>query len=280
MPLLETDHGALAYFDNAPVNADAPTVMLLHSSAASGQQWRKLIQRLTPRYRILAPDLIGYGSTPMLPRPPQMADEVRLLMLLTDRLDGPFHLIGHSYGGAVALELAKAMPQRIASLALYEPVAFNLLRVAGETEAWAEILGVAQRHIALVDAGDLTGAAAAFLDYWIGKGALQAMPLEMRLYVVGKMRKVADEWRMFVDGPPAGAAYNALTMPILLMHGTASTRAARAVAAVLRDLLPRPADWQALEGAAHMAPLTHPDRVNAVLQSFLEGAEEKVAVAG
>ena len=39
-----------------------------------------------------------------------------------------FHLIGHSYGGMVALQLAaQAQPQRVRSLSLFEPIAFHLL---------------------------------------------------------------------------------------------------------------------------------------------------------
>lgn len=270
MPMLETDAGTLAYFDNAPVSDTAPVVMLLHSSAASGLQWRKLIQALTPRYRVLAPDLIGYGNTPSTGTTPSIADEVALLAALADRIGGPFHLIGHSYGGAVALELANVLPDRIASLAMYEPVAFNLLRVAGETEGWAEISAIAQRHVALVDEGDLAGAAMVFIDYWVGKGALRTMPQEMQHYVVGRMHKVAAEWRMLLTAKPKPVDYDQLRMPTLLMCGTASPLAARSVAMVLRDLLPVPPQWHLMQDLVHMAPVSQADRINPVLLDFLD----------
>lgn len=269
MPMLDSNAGCLAYFDNAPVDANAPTVMLLHSGAASGQQWRKLIRLLTPRYRVLAPDLIGHGHTPLTRTAPSVAHEVALLAALADRISGPFHLIGHSYGGAVALELACAMPDRIASLALYEPVTFSLLRAAGESEGWAEISAIAQRHVALVDAGDLAGAAMVFIDYWGGKGALLAMPEEMRHYVVGRMGKVAEDWRMLLAATSRPADYGVLRMPVLLMSGTASPLAARSTAEILRDLLPV-VEWHLLEGLPHMAPVSQAEQVNPLFAAFLE----------
>ena len=269
MPMIDSDAGRLAYFDNAPVGGNAPTVMLLHSGAASSQQWRKLIQSLTPRYRVLAPDLIGHGNTPLTQTTPSVDHEVALLAALADRIAEPFHLIGHSYGGAVALELARAMPDRVASLALYEPVTFQLLRVAGESEGWAEISAIARRHVALVDKGDLAGAAMVFIDYWAGKGALLAMPEEMRHYVVSRMRKIAADWRVLLAATPKPVDYGPLCMPILLMSGTASPLAARSTAEILRDLLPA-AEWRLLEGLPHMAPVSQAERVNPLICSFLE----------
>lgn len=274
MPLLESEAGVIAYFDNAPVSAGAPTVMLLHSSAASGQQWRRLVGCLTPQFRVITPDLIGYGHTPMTAHAPTMADEIALLLALSRQIDGRFHLIGHSYGGAVALELARALPERIASLALYEPAVFGLLRQSGEQAAWAEIAAIARRHILLVEKGDLAGAAVGFLDYWIGKGALMAMPLQTRMYIVSRMRKVAEEWRTIFSAQAGGyeaGDYAALTMPILLMRGEASTLAARKAADLLGRRLPAPRR-QSLPGLAHMAPLIQPDRINPLLADFLAAA--------
>ena len=269
MPMLDSAAGPLAYSDNAPVAGDAPTVMLLHAGAASSQQWRRLIQSLTPRYRVLAPDLIGHGNTPLTSSASGLDRELALLAALADRIGGPFHLIGHSYGGAVALELACAMPDRVASLALYEPVAFHLLRAAGESEGWAEISAIARRHVALVDRGDLAGAAMVFIDYWAGRGALLAMPEEMRHYVVSRMSKIAADWRVLLAATPRAVDYRALRMPVLLMSGTASPLAARRVAELLRDRLPA-AEWQRFSGSPHMAPVSQSERVNPYLCDFLE----------
>ena len=57
------------------------TVLLLHSTAAGNKQWRKLIELLSSSYRILAPNLYGYGTTPSWSKPNRqtLADHVSLL---------------------------------------------------------------------------------------------------------------------------------------------------------------------------------------------------------
>jgi pimeloyl-ACP methyl ester carboxylesterase len=88
-------------------------------------------------------------------------------------IDGPVHLVGHSYGGAVATAVALAHPERVASLTVYEPVLFHLLREVGDP-GWDEVQQVpatVRRHL---DAGDPEAAACHFVDYWTGAGSFDA----------------------------------------------------------------------------------------------------------
>ncbi len=273
MPMLETAAGRLSWFDNGCAKGDAPCLMLLHSGAASHRQWRPLIAALGHGWHIVAPDLIGHGETPLPDHGnPTLEDEIALLAALLERMDGPVHLIGHSYGGATALELARRRPWCIASLAMYEPVAFGLLRDSSQRDAWREIALVAQRHIELVANGEARAAAIAFLDYWVGPGALLAMPEHMQAYVTGCMSAVASEFRELLQaGGTAVADLTSLTMPVLLLCGSETTLAVRGVIAELRRLLPVPR-YVNLAGATHMAPVLRPDLVNPLLIDFLQAA--------
>ncbi len=269
MPMLDTAHGRLSYLDNAPADVGAPQVLLLHSGGASHRQWRQMVGQMGARWRVLAPDMIGYGDTPMTAQAPTLADEIGLLSGLLDTLEGPVHVIGHSYGGAMALELARARPERIASLALYEPVAFAVLRDSERQDAWREIMLVAKRHMELVEQGDAEGAAHAFLDYWIVKGALRAMPAPQQQYIIGCMNKLTAEWRMMFNTNPHPNDYHALTMPVLLICSGETTLAARSVVAELRQRLPAPR-YLEMPGLGHMAPIMTAEPVNAVLLDFLD----------
>lgn len=275
MPVIDTAAGRLSYFDNGCVEGDVPRLMLLHSGAASHRQWRPLIAALGRGWHIVAPDLIGHGETPMPDHGRStLEEEIARLTALLERMDGPVHLIGHSYGGAMALELARRQPQCIASLAMYEPVAFGLLRDSSQRDAWREIALVAQRHIDLVANGDARTAAIAFLDYWVGPGALLAMPEHMQAYVTGCMRPVASEFRELLQaGGTAAAGLKSLTMPVLLLCGSETTLAVRGVIAELHHLLPAPR-YINLAGATHMAPLLQPDLVNPLLTDFLDIAAQ------
>lgn len=98
------------------------SVVCIHSSASTSGQWRNLMEALADRYRVLAVDLYGYGKSPAWPadRGLRLADEIDLIQPILPRT-GRYHLVGHSYGGAVALKMALDQSARIASLTLYEP---------------------------------------------------------------------------------------------------------------------------------------------------------------
>lgn len=275
MPMIEAAAGRLHYFDSAPAADGVPTLLLLHSSGASHRQWRQLIAQAAQSWRILAPDLFGYGGTPLPERTSQPASilqaEMDLLGTLLGQVDGPVHVVGHSYGGAVALELALLHPKRIAALALYEPVLFGVLRDSDQQAAWREIAMVAQRQVDLVAAGNLRGAASAFLAYWVGPGAFEAMPEAQQSSVTAGMPKVAAEFGALLRWRTTPLDFSALTMPLLLLCGSDTTCAVRGVIAELRRLLPAPR-FVEVAGGRHMAPLLQPDLVNPLLMDFLDTA--------
>lgn len=276
MPTLEIAAGRLSWFDNGVTHSDAPTLLLLHSSGASHRQWRQLIAQLGQRWRILAPDLFGYrdGPASAAAAPAQgqsiVQDEMDMLgALLQQQTTGQVHVIGHSYGGAVALELALLHPDRIASLAVYEPVMFALLRDSEQQAAWSEIAQVAQRQVDLVAAGDLRAAASHFIGYWTAPGGFEAMPEAMQAVVAAGMPKVADEFAEVLRRRDAPPDFSRLRMPLLLLCGSETTCAARGVVAELRRRLPG-ARFVEVAGARHMAPLQQADLVNPLLADFLE----------
>src|SRR5690348_5679220 len=124
-------------------------VIALHCSGADATQWANLAGAIGNDYEVLAPEL--YGTQSMGPWTGEhaftMADEAARTIALVDSSKGRVHLVGHSYGGGLALHVALARPHKVASMALYEPSAFHLLRQMGEMgrEAFAEIAGVVQR---------------------------------------------------------------------------------------------------------------------------------------
>lgn len=279
MPFIEADAGRLHYFESAPAADSVPTLLLLHSSGASHRQWRQLIAQTAQSWRILAPDLFGYGGTPLPQGDAEPAAilqaEMDLLGALLSQIDGPVHVIGHSYGGAVALELALLHPKRIAALAVYEPVLFALLRDSEQQDAWREIAGIGQRMVDLAAAGELRRAAAEFLAYWIVPGAFDALPEPQQATLTAGMHKVAAEFGALLQRRDARPDFSALIMPLLLLCGSNTTQAARGVSAELRRLLPG-VDFREVAGGRHMAPLQQPDLVNPLLLDFLNRTSSSV----
>ena len=139
MPIAE-HHGLRIDFTDE--GAGAP-VMLLHSSVSGNRQWRKLSAQLAGRYRVIAPNLRGYGATSAWhgQRRQTLADAAQVVLSLREALaldDEPLRLVGHSWGGAVALQAAHVLGQQVSHLALYEPMLPGLLKAHGRLEAAAE----------------------------------------------------------------------------------------------------------------------------------------------
>jgi pimeloyl-ACP methyl ester carboxylesterase len=237
------------------------------------------MERLADRFRVMAVDLYGSGRTAAWPqdRPMHLDDELALLRPVFRAAGERFHLIGHSFGGAIALKAALADSHRLVSLVLYEPVLFSVLVAdAPESPAAREILAIRDDTIRLVDEGNLNASAQRFIDYWMGDGTWAATPEARRPALAAAMRSVKPEWHAAFCEPTPLNAFAAVDVPTLFLTGTRSKASARAVARLLTAVLPR-VRVEEIEGAGHMAPLTHPDLVNPLIERFLEGLQPPLA---
>lgn len=249
---------------------EGEAVVLLHSSASSSAQWRSLIGRLRDRYRVIAPDLHGYGGTSAWPGCSafRLQHEANLVMPLLGKTGGPVHLVGHSFGGAVALHIARTRPDLLASLTVVEPVAFHLLQ-GQDVVAMVEIIGVAHRVANALACGDYFGGAAAFVDYWSGAGTWDAIAPQKRPGLAACLGKVALDFEATLNEPAMLCDFRALSLPTLLVQGTRTPRPTRRICELLANALPH-VELALVEGAGHMAPLTHRDAVNALIERQLE----------
>jgi len=261
-------------------DAGRPTVLCLHCSGGSGRQWRPLTAPLSPYFDFHAPDLLGYASPGSWPPGAVVSldDETERLSALLIDADEPVHLLGHSYGGAVALQLAMRWPDRVASLTLYEPVRFALLgdiqgtsatEAAQAAEARYQINTIANRFALAVMSGRHEEAAERFVDFWGGSGTWAAMDQRRRQSQVAAMPKVHAEYQAVMADRTPGGAYAALTMPVRLIGGTSSPLAVRMVMRRLAARLPQAATVS-IVGLGHMGPVVASGRVRAHLPAWLQ----------
>jgi pimeloyl-ACP methyl ester carboxylesterase len=252
---IETENrGTCFYLDTG----SGTPVLLLHCGSASGEAWMPVIKSLGPNYRALAPDLLGYGKNPPWPADASVTPESELpaIAALLERAGEPVHLVGHSYGGAIALTAAQRFPGRFASLALVEPVGFQLLKAADEPDGWREIASLAERHNGLVAEGKYAEAADLFMSYWIGSAAWQRTPQFTRDNIARTMTKTAAEWKMMFAMDSELRSIAAIDIPALLICGGRTRKPVRKVVELLRKTLPH-ARYAEIADAGHMSPLTH-----------------------
>ncbi len=246
------------------------TVVLLHSSGMSGRQWRRLAARLEKLgLQAVIPDLRGHGASPAWtePTPFSFRDDVADVAKLLAARGAPVHLVGHSYGGLIALLAAREDPGRVRSLTLYDPVAFGTLDPAADADALATLARVSVPWGATE--GDHDRWLAGFVDYWGGDGAWEALRDDAR----AEFRRVG--WVVYQgvatlseDTTPA-SDYGVIRAPSLLLTGERTPLAARRVIERLAEALPD-AKVVTIAGAGHMGPLTH-TAVDEAIAGFITG---------
>jgi pimeloyl-ACP methyl ester carboxylesterase len=254
-----------------------PIVVALHSSLSSGRQWTRLGEALGDAYRLMAPDLSGYGRHLARPiMPVKLADEVALLAEQLWEADGPIHLVGHSYGGAVAFRMATSEPWagRIRSLTLIEPVLPTLLRDNASDRRLHDAFAELGRHVN-VDLwnGMYMEALDRFVAFWNGSGQAEELSGEARLRMIEHIEKVAFDFSAIFDEENVASAAASLRVPTLLISGGLSPYLTQRIVTRLAALIPG-AEARHLTSAGHMLPITHAKQINPEITGHIELAED------
>lgn len=259
-------------FDFPVGNGRRETVVLLHSSGSSSRQWQALAERLRPRHDVYAVDLHGHGMCEAWrdPRPLQLADEAALVAPIVKKA-GSVHLVGHSYGGAVALKVAQLYPRAVRSLTVYEPVLFRrLYNDDPHSEPMRGVFAVANAVRQALHQRSYTGAAAPFVNYWGGAGAWDAIGDAQRQAIAARMHSVMLQFDALFTEDPSDLLRQS-PLPMLFLSGGATVASTRRISALLQAAFPGKLHTT-LGGMGHMGPITHPEVVNRWIERFVRGA--------
>ncbi|MEM7302771.1 MAG: alpha/beta fold hydrolase [Pseudomonadota bacterium] len=239
-------------------------VVALHSSASDHSQWKPLIMDLQDRYHVFAFDLPGYGDGPVRNTALKgMAAVAQPLIETIEAFEMPVHLVGHSFGGAVALKIALLRPDLVKSLTLYEPATFSLLN--NEKSADREILSGMKKVASALGAATAAGrndlGMRAFVDYWNGNGTWDRLPQKLQERTAQTATLVSADFKCGFEEAWNVDRLAALTMPVLIMTGMESPVVAQRTADQTAACIPN-AEHAILPGLGHMAPVHSPDWVN------------------
>jgi pimeloyl-ACP methyl ester carboxylesterase len=221
-------------------------------------------------FRVLTPDLPGYGRSDALPNGAGTAAMAEAVAAVIEAADGAVWLAGHSYGGNVALHAALAMRARIAGLVLFEPVFFRALALAGEERELAAARAHFADYVHRVESGD-NGAVSRMIDFWFGAGAFAGLPPAVQSYLAKSAPRNAIDVKAALSETVAAGALAVFTPPTLVAYGARSPAAVPAIAAALARLLPH-AKTEAIPGATHAMLDTHPEAVAALIGRAARGS--------
>lgn len=271
MPLMEYNQNLT--IDVIDIGQGRP-VFLVHSAGMGAAQWRVLARHLAEDHRCVAPNLRGYGRSSPWPAgvAAEIAAELALLEAALATLPSPVHLVGHSMGAWLALELARRDGGRFASLALIEPVVLGALRVPAEAGNFAAVGAMIEDVLAAFARGDTAAAMERFTDYWYGAGAWAKIPLAQRLPIFARAGKMQSDVAAVWADRTAPQIYAGIKTPALVLSAARTTPAARRMAEIVAAVLPRSAR-SIVPDAGHMAPVTDAAAVAALLRAHFTAAE-------
>jgi pimeloyl-ACP methyl ester carboxylesterase len=250
-------------------------LILLHAGGSSGKQWVKTAALLEDRFRVVAPDLWGFGLTERWTGEESLTHDHQALLvarIIEEVGLGPAHLVGHSYGGATALRLVLRRKDLVKTLILVEPILTPLLRLAGEEQAFREYFDMAQAFLSNVAKGRLEEAWRGFIDYRNGPGTWQALPAATKeRFAAGTGGAVAG-FHSNLSNPTSLEDVRQVQLPTLVMCGEKTTPPDRRVTEILREQIPR-CQYTIIPGADHMSPLSHPEFIANAIRRHIDAAQ-------
>jgi pimeloyl-ACP methyl ester carboxylesterase len=249
------------------------TVAFIHSTGLGPFMWEPYLA-CVEHSAVVTPYNLGYHPDQPLERPgvAGLADDAEhLRRSLLAR--GPVHLVAHSWGATVALELARTRAIDVRSLWLFEPVLFGALASEVDrldTQTATELRATLANFRSLgADQAGSDDWLRAFIDYWNGDGAWGRMSERARQATRRVGWKMYQEVRSTIEETHSFDAYR-FDIPVTLVTGGRSQRAARAMVLALAQRMPR-AHVHDVAALGHMGVVDDPSTVVRLLQDHLKG---------
>jgi len=240
-------------------------ILLVHAFPLSSAMWEDQIDALSTRFRVIAPDLRGFGGTARgagLASLDQAADD--LAALLEELKIDHATVVGLSMGGYIAFALLRRHPARVARLVLADT------RAGADTP---EGRAGREQSAQLAEAQGAEAVGAAMLPKLLAPGASEEVREEVRKIVAANDRAgVAAAQRAMAARPDSAPDLAALRIPTLILVGSEDGLTPPAEARAMHEAIAG-SRLVEIDGAGHLSNLEAPDAFNAAVEEFLIGRQ-------
>ena len=250
---------------------EGQTIVFVPGSCSTGAAWPPVMAALPGRFRSVTTSLLGYGGTAerRTSRDPSISHEAGAVESVIRRTAGRIHLVGHSFGGLVALAVALRAKVPLASLTVAEAPAVELLRELGEHQHYRAFQDMSTAYFAAFHSGN-EEAISMMIDFYGGPGTFASWPPRVRAYAAQTTPVNILDWASAYGFPLSPSTLSAIEVPVLVLRGAASHPAMQRVNELLSIHI-RGASLLTVPGAAHFMISTHPEYVARAIADHVAG---------
>lgn len=236
-------------------------IVFIHGSYATTSTWKKMVQQLAKTHHCISIKLPGHCG---MPDPddfaaPNINTELNIIESviaeLTEQPDQPIHLIGHSFGGVVALALALKGSVEIQELTLFEPVSTWVFESVGDQDMTAQVNEFIQGYRQGIRNNE-SYVCGQVIDFWGGAGAFEPLPDFIKDAMVPLTANNNRHWTLCTNTHQERAALNALAIPTRVVCGSESNPIAQTIVEYLSTELPHCKQYQ-IKHASHFMVTSH-----------------------
>lgn len=271
--MIEDPRGRIDYDEYG----SGPTLVFVPGSCSTGAAWRPVIAALNGRFRCVTTSLLGYGGTAerRTAQDTSIVHEAEILEAVVRKAGGAVHLVGHSFGGVVALTVALRGKVAVSGLTVLEAPAAQLLREYGEAQHYTAFRAMTDRYFAAFAAGE-PDAIATMIDFYGGAGTYASWPERVRAYAAQTTAVNIRDWASAYDLPLRRPGLAAIALPTMVAWGETSHPAVQRANALLARSI-RGARCATIAGAAHFMIATHAGAVADLIADHAREVEATLA---
>jgi pimeloyl-ACP methyl ester carboxylesterase len=256
-------------------HGSGPTIVLVPGSCSTGAAWRPVIAAWNGQFRCVTTSLLGYGGTAERRRPEDcsIVHEVEALEAVIRKAAVPVHLVGHSFGGLVAIALSLRSRALLVSLTVLEAPAVELLRHGRDDQRhYRDFLEMTDRYFAAFAGGDVA-AIRQMVDFYGGPETFASWPQRVRAYAMETTAVNIRDWASAFGFALSPGLLGTINVPSVFAWGERSHPAVRRANSLLGASLKASTSVE-VSGAAHFMISTHAQEVAQIISGHVLQVEE------